>query len=70
MRRLYLWLLEWQYLQIEAQIANGEALVRGHKETLEQCYAQRSRLERRINVLRMQGNPQPLINQALKRSRA
>ena len=70
MRWLRLWFLQFRADALKSQIAHGEGLLRDHRLRLDNCQAELSVIERRINIAHLTGRPQPLINQALKRRTA
>ena len=70
MRWLQMLVLRFRAAVLKAEIAHAEGLLRDHRLRLDNCQAEYSVIERRINVARMTGRAQPLINQALKRRTA
>ena len=67
MNRLRLMFLRWRALTLEAEVANGEALMRDHAERLAVAKAALEEVERRMLVATMRGNPQSLLSQAIRR---
>jgi hypothetical protein len=67
MNRIRLAFLRWRRIVLEAEVANGEALMRDHAERLAVAKAALEEVERRMLVLRLSGNPQSLLAQAMRR---
>lgn len=67
MNKLKLMFLRWRAITLEAEVANGEALMRDHAERLAVAKAALEEVERRMLVLRLSGNPHSLLAQAMRR---
>lgn len=67
MNRLRMLFLRWRATVLEAQIANGEALMLDHAERLKIARAELEEVEQKALVIRLSGNPQSLLSQAIRR---
>ena len=67
MNRLRLMYLRWREAILEAQVANGEALMADHAERLKIARAELEEVEQKALVIRLSGNPQSLLAQAIRR---
>jgi hypothetical protein len=64
MKTLQILLLKWRCTVLDAQIANGEALLQDHAERLKIAKAELHRAEMRLNTLE---RPSNLLKAALER---
>ena len=67
MNRLRLIYLKWREAILEAQVANGEALMADHAERLAIARKELEDVERRILVAKLSGNPHSLLSQAIRK---
>lgn len=67
MNHLRMTVLRIRQIVLEAEVANGEALMRNHAERLAVAKAALEDVERRITVEKMRGNPHSLLSQAIRR---
>lgn len=67
MNRIRLAFLRWRRLVLEAQVANGEALMQDHAERLAVARAELQDVDRRMLVIKLSGNPRSILSQAMNR---